>query len=334
MARWGRGCRARLAGGERPRQRGGKGEAQPLAVAGGARGRDARDGRGREHSNNNSEKLRAAVTVAGILEHESALSDLRPSGGNRLAGAPGYDESAEYVAERAAAAGFDVSRQEFEYDLDFLADFRPPVLSIVPAGRPRVRARHRRRVARRRLRLDVQVALSRHHGAGVGDRSRPRPGRRRNTNTSGCEAADYAGVPAGRDHPRPARHLHLRPEVLRSRALGAGGMMFINEGQPGRTVPLWFNFDGIEIPTCRRTVDTAAELANGVEQGDTGLTARVQDRLAPGDLHDAERDRRDARRRPEQRDRGRRAPRLRRRRARASTTTAPARRRSSRSPSR
>ena len=29
-------------------------------------------------------------------------------------------------------------------------------------------------------------------------------------------------------------------------ASGAGAMVFINEGQPGRTEPLWFNFDGLD----------------------------------------------------------------------------------------
>ncbi len=33
-------------------------------------------------------------------------------------------------------------------------------------------------------------------------------------------------------------------------------MVFINEGQPGRTEPLWFNFDGIDIPTFAATVET------------------------------------------------------------------------------
>ena len=50
----------------------------------------------REHSTNNtSKKLREAVTVPGILEHEAALQRISTfNGGNRLSGAPGYDGSA------------------------------------------------------------------------------------------------------------------------------------------------------------------------------------------------------------------------------------------------
>ena len=52
-------------------------------------------------NNNNSAKLRKAVTVEGILEHESAFQEIADAAeGNRLSGAPGYDDSAEYVAGR------------------------------------------------------------------------------------------------------------------------------------------------------------------------------------------------------------------------------------------
>ncbi len=39
------------------------------------------------------------------------------SDGNRLAGAPGHDRSALYVADRARTAGCNVSFSEFRYDL-------------------------------------------------------------------------------------------------------------------------------------------------------------------------------------------------------------------------
>ncbi|MGH8827798.1 MAG: aminopeptidase, partial [Jiangellaceae bacterium] len=43
-------------------------------------------------TNNNSAKLRNAVTVAGILEHEESFQKIADAGGsNRLAGAPGYE---------------------------------------------------------------------------------------------------------------------------------------------------------------------------------------------------------------------------------------------------
>ena len=55
-----------------------------------------------EHSNNNtSKKLRAAVTVSGILEHQRAFQRIGTfTGGNRLSGTGGYDASAQYVADQ------------------------------------------------------------------------------------------------------------------------------------------------------------------------------------------------------------------------------------------
>jgi Zn-dependent M28 family amino/carboxypeptidase len=63
----------------------------------------------------------------------------------------------------------------------------------------------------------------------------------------------------------------------------AAAMVFINEGQePDRTEPLWFNFDGLDIPTFAATVETGAALANGVNSGLTGLEAHFKIDWRPG----------------------------------------------------
>ncbi|MGH3144830.1 MAG: hypothetical protein ACRDTR_03415, partial [Rubrobacter sp.] len=62
-----------------------------------------------------SARLRSAVTVGGIMEHErrfQAIAD--ENGGNRAAGTPGYDASAGYVAGELREAGYDVTVQSFE----------------------------------------------------------------------------------------------------------------------------------------------------------------------------------------------------------------------------
>ena len=150
-------------------------------------------------NNNNSRKLRQAVTVEGILEHEAALQAIADAAaGNRLSGAPGYDDSADYVAARAAAAGFDVEVQEFEYDAGLPRRLRGA--GPEHRGRHRVRRRHRRR--RRSAVTSARCSSARP----TASTSRRRCGRSispcpavgpPNTSTSGCEAADYAGVPAG-----------------------------------------------------------------------------------------------------------------------------------------
>jgi hypothetical protein len=148
---------------------------------------------------NNSAKLRAAVTTAGILEHQGALQDIADSsGGNRLAGAPGHDASAQYVAGVAASAGLDVSFQDFDYDLSFLADWTPPVLGVVSGG-----------PARQYVPGIAGGSLGGDFGSMFGSRSTDitapvwaidlnlDPAAPVNTSTSGCQASDYNGMPDG-----------------------------------------------------------------------------------------------------------------------------------------
>ena len=234
-------------------------------------------------NNNNSRKLRAAVTVEGILEHEQAFQAIADaSGGNRLSGTPGYDDSADYVAARAAAAGYDVSIHEFEYELSALADWEPPVLSVVDG--PAFVAG----IAGGSLGGDFgSMFKSTPYGTDITapvwaiDLVLP-PGDEPNSSTSGCEAADYAGVPEGAIIIVQRGTCTFAEKFLLADASPAGAMVFINEGQPGRTDPLWFNFDGLDIPTVAATVETGEALANGVLSGDTGLTARFKIDWRPG----------------------------------------------------
>ena len=67
-------------------------------------------------NNNNSEKLRAAVTLEGVTRHLEALQQIaEANGGNRYAGLPGYEQSADYVAAQLRAAGYSPTFQSFEY---------------------------------------------------------------------------------------------------------------------------------------------------------------------------------------------------------------------------
>jgi Zn-dependent M28 family amino/carboxypeptidase len=70
-----------------------------------------------------SAKLRKAVEPTGILVHERRLQRIANAGadpdgdsvGTRASGTPGYDASADYVAGKLEAAGYDVTRQEFDF---------------------------------------------------------------------------------------------------------------------------------------------------------------------------------------------------------------------------
>ena len=234
-------------------------------------------------NNSNSAKLRQAVTAAGVLEHQRALQDIADdAAGNRLSGTAAYDASADYVADRAAAAGYQVSVQEFDYTLDFLADFEPPVIDVV-GGTSFVPG-----IAGASLGGDFgSMFKSTPYTVDVTapvfavDLALPATGPP-NTSTSGCEAGDYTGMPAGAIIIVQRGTCTFAQKFTLADASDAAGMVFINEGQPGRTVPLWFNFDGIAIPTVAATVETGTALANGVLQGLTGRTAHLKIEWQPG----------------------------------------------------
>ena len=233
----------------------------------------------REHSNNNtSKKLREAVTVAGIMEHQNAFQGISTmAGGNRLSGAPGYDASANYVAEQAAAAGLEVSRHEFEYDLDLLADYSAPVLSVT-AGGP--------------ARAFVPGIFGTFGGGEFGsmlnsestditapvwaadlnlDRATARQ------NTSGCQLSDFAGMPQGAIAlVQDGNGCPFGLQFFTAQAAGAGGIVFFD------TVPLWVNVAVLDTPSIAASWDTGVALANNVQRGATGLTGRFKVDWQPG----------------------------------------------------
>ena len=184
----------------------------------------------REHSTNNtSKKLRQAVTVEGILEHENAFQGIANfTGGNRLSGTPGYDGSADYVAAQAEAAGLQVSRQDFEFELDLLADYTPPVVSIV-SGAP---ARSLIPGIGGTLFSDGDFGSM--YASPSGDLTRPvwaadidlDPATAA-SNTSGCQAADYAGMPQGAIVLLQAgTSCSLGTKFFGAQQLGAGAIFF------------------------------------------------------------------------------------------------------------
>lgn len=74
--------------------------------------------------------FRKAVKLAGIREHQAAFQAIADANdGVRLAGTSGYDESAEYVYDLMVAAGYNVTVQEFQFQL--VSDVTPPELAQI-----------------------------------------------------------------------------------------------------------------------------------------------------------------------------------------------------------
>ena len=236
--------------------------------------------------NDTSAELRKAVTVDGIKLHEAALNVIAlATGGNRLAGTKGHELSADYVALQARLAGLNVSRQDFDYDLFELADWKPPVLDVkrgkhyipgiagsIPGG-------------------DFGSMVNSPSGditapVWAADLRIPSPAA--NSSTSGCEAADFAGMPQGAIVLLQRGTCTFAVKWANAQAAGAGAIVQINEGNPDgpdeRLNPLWFDLSGagVTVPMVAAQIATVQELAGGVSQGLVGKTARLRVDWRPG----------------------------------------------------
>lgn len=172
----------------------------------------------------NTQRLRQAVTVNGILSHERALQRIaNESGGTRASSTPGYARSAAYVKQRLAAAGYRVSEQSFTFP--FFRDVAPPTLAQV-SPTP----------------LTYSTATFEYSGSGtVTGRVVPTtdiviPPSETAASTSGCEVSDF--VPASASAPEVALvqrgTCNFEVKAANAQAAGYDAVVIFNEGQEGR----------------------------------------------------------------------------------------------------
>jgi Zn-dependent M28 family amino/carboxypeptidase len=172
----------------------------------------------------NTRKLREAVTVNGILQHERAFQRIaNENGGTRASGTPGYDASARYVARTLRRAGYKVTFQEFTFA--FYRELAPGVVAQVSPNA-----------------VDYETTTLEYSGNGdvtgqiVPTNDIVIPPTPAPSSTSGCEASDFPAAPTG-----PAIALiqrgtcTLELKVANATAAGYEAVLFFNEGQPGRT---------------------------------------------------------------------------------------------------
>jgi PA domain/Peptidase family M28 len=162
----------------------------------------------------------------GAFRHLQMLQEIATAnGGNRAAGTPGYDRSAQYVADRLKEAGYLVRVEEF--DFPFFEERTSPVLEASMTGRPWEPAP---RSAFRTLTNSGSGSVTAMIGA-VNLRLGPEPP---SASNSGCEAADF------RDFERGAIALLRRgtctfqTKVDNAAAAGATAIVIMNEGTERR----------------------------------------------------------------------------------------------------
>ena len=214
------------------------------------------DDRGCGRTNDSVRKLLECVTLDGVLEHEEALAAIADAnGGNRSAGTPGYDASADYVERRLSRAGYVVTRQTFDvFSWEEVGPSELEQTSPTPAsyveGTDFAATPHSEPgdVTASVTAVDLQLGLD-------------------NASTSGCEAADFAGFPAGHIALIQRGTCTFEIKAENAAAAGAVGVLFFNQGntadvsRQGIPAVTLGNDYTAKIPALGATYALGAELA-------------------------------------------------------------------------
>ncbi len=202
-----------------------------------------------------STRLREALTVSGIREHQRALQSIADAHrGTRASGTPGYQASADYVRDRLVTAGYQVAVQPFQFP--FFVETTPPVL--------------RRTDSNARAYLPVTEVKTMEFSA-TGDVTAPvqpvdvtLPPSPAPSSTSGCEPADFAGFTPGNVALLQRGTCPFADKVRNAQQAGASAVITFNEGQPDRrdVVSGRLAQDGtVGIPVVATNFTVGAELA-------------------------------------------------------------------------
>lgn len=159
------------------------------------------------------------MTLAGIRDHQAALQAIADAnGGNRFSGFPGHDASAQYVSDKAAAAGYNVSFQAFDYLAYFI---QGPFTLEQTAPTPTTYVEDTDYTSMDQSEPGDVTALVTAVDLALG------PG---NTSTSGCEAADFAAFPAGNIALIQRGFCTFEAKAENAAAAGAIGVIIFNQG--------------------------------------------------------------------------------------------------------
>ena len=164
-------------------------------------------------------QLQEAVTIEGLRAHQAAWQAIADENdGNRYAGLPGYELSAEYVYNLLQEAGYDVEYQEFEYDAfaeitdSELAQVSPNEVSYTREEDFIIQSYSGSgEVSAEVTPVDLEL------GEG-------------NTTTSGCEAEDFLDFPEGNIALIQRGACTFQTKAEFAEAVGASAVVILNQG--------------------------------------------------------------------------------------------------------
>jgi Zn-dependent M28 family amino/carboxypeptidase len=180
----------------------------------------------------NSSKLRAAVTVDGIVEHQQALQDIADmTGGTRHTKTAGYQASVAYVRETMENAGWNVSVTQF--NMPEWEELTPPVFEqLSPNAKTYTPGTAADDDSPAVDYITFQYSPSKEVASApvvpTNDIVIPSPAA--NSNTSGCEAADYPAATAGAISLIQRGTCPFVQKLAAAEDAGAVGVILFNEG--------------------------------------------------------------------------------------------------------
>lgn len=209
-----------------------------------------------------SEQLREAVGPAGILVHERRFQRIASANDNtRVSGTPGYDASTDYVAEKLEAAGYDVTRQTFEF----------PYFDVLSQSFSQTAPQERTFEPYDFAAQTGDYEVFTYSGSGAVENApvvptndvqippSPQP-----SSSSGCEPSDF--VPASATRPQVALiqrgTCDFAVKAQNAQDAGYDAAIIFNEGQEGRTEVLLGTLGepGLDIPVVGVSFELGREL--------------------------------------------------------------------------
>jgi Zn-dependent M28 family amino/carboxypeptidase len=213
--------------------------------------------------NNTFDKLLECVTLDGVRAHQAALQAIADAnGGVRAAGTPGYNESVQYVVNRMTAAGYNVSLNAFPFRYVPLPILRQltPVAATYESGA--FTGSGTGNVTAAVIPVDIVLGLP------------------RDPVTSGCEAEDFAGFPAGAIALIQRGTCSFAQKALNATAAGASAVIIFNQGNTPAREELII---GTLAPDTATIPVIGASFADGVSLAQPGSTASIE-LAAPQDI--------------------------------------------------
>jgi Zn-dependent M28 family amino/carboxypeptidase len=226
-------------------------------------------------ANNTYKKLLGCVTLEGVREHQEAFQAIADANddpfypGTRAAGTEGYDNSADYVAGLLEDAGYDVTLDPVEITFNFPAELRQltPVAATYETGV--FTGSGSGTVQGQVIPVDINLTPPR-------------------ASTSGCEAADFAGIDWSGDNDIALIQrgtCFFGTKAHNAELAGAEAVIIFNQGNtPDREGLIVADATSLDDPSAPGGVSTiehnipvvGASFADGVALSQSGSTAFVK----------------------------------------------------------